>query len=372
MILLIAKTATKEHLDNIIANLALLGLAGRTVAAGGSLVVAVAGDTRGMPTHRFSSLPGVEKVVRFDPQCPLVLESSPAPVQIGTQVIIGEGQPVIMAGPCAVESRQQIATIAEAVRISGASMLRGGIWKPRSSPYDFTGLGEPALEHLAAAGEAAGLPVVAEVMSPEQVQVAEPYLDMLQIGARNMYNYELLKAVGRTNRPVLLKRSFSATLTELLQAAEYIMLAGNPRIVLCERGIRTFEGFTRNTLDLSAVPALKSLSGLPVVVDPSHATGRRELIRPMARAAIACGADGLLIEVHTDPASALSDSAQAIIPETLRQIVDDVHRLCWALAGADDSLVAVESIAHGVKEPVASGTLPGLPLAGFALPRTPY
>ncbi len=209
--------------------------------------------------------------------------------------------------------------------------MRGGAYKPRTSPYDFQGLGLDGFKFLYEAKQLTGLPIVSEVMSAKQIELAEPFVDIFQIGARNMYNYELLKEVGRTRRPVLLKRGLTATIQELLCAAEYILLEGNTQVILCERGIRTFETHTRNTLDLSAVAVLKSLVPLPVIVDPSHGTGRRELIRPMSRAAIACGADGLLIEVHDHPCDALSDGDQAITSATLKEIIADVHKIHSAL-----------------------------------------
>lgn len=265
-------------------------------------------------------------------QCPLALNADKVEIRFENGAIIGGGRdPIIIAGPCAVESRAQVIRLATKVKESGAMLLRGGAYKPRTSPYDFRGLGREALGYLSEAREATGLPVVSEVMSPEHVAVAEPFVDMFQIGARNMYNYELLTAVGRTRRPVLLKRALSATISELLQAAEYILLEGNPQVVLCERGIRTFETHTRNTLDLSAVAALKTMTELPVLVDPSHGTGRPELVRPMSRAAIACGADGLLIEVHDEPSQALSDGSQAVSPAVLQAIIADTRAIRQAL-----------------------------------------
>lgn len=242
-------------------------------------------------------------------------------------VTIGGGMPVVIAGPCSIESREHALQSARTVRAAGARMMRGGAFKPRTSPYDFQGLGQEGLEYLLEAKRLTGLPIVSEVMSAEQVEQAMSFVDVFQIGARNMYNYELLKEVGRTRKPVLLKRAMSATIHELLNSAEYILLEGNSQVILCERGIRTFETHTRNTLDLSAVAALKTMTPLPVIVDPSHGTGRPELIRPLSRAAIACGADGLLIEVHDQPCSAMSDGDQAISSATLREIIADVHKI---------------------------------------------
>ena len=244
-------------------------------------------------------------------------------------------KPVVIAGPCSVENEEQILQLAHEVKQAGATMLRGGAFKPRTSPYDFCGLGEEALKYLHHAKQLTGLPVVSEVMSAAQVEQALPYIDVLQIGTRNMSNYELLKEVGRTDKVVMLKRGMSATIDELLQAAEYILLEGNDRVVLCERGIRTYETSTRNTLDLSCVPILKALCDFPIIVDPSHGTGRRDLIRPMSRAAIACGADGVMIETHCDPKHSISDAAQAITPEMLKDIIVDMNTIAEALAERD-------------------------------------
>jgi 3-deoxy-7-phosphoheptulonate synthase len=237
----------------------------------------------------------------------------------------------VVAGPCAVESWEQLEAAARAARESGARLLRGGAFKPRTSPYAFQGLGEEGLRLLARARELTGLPVVTEVMSPEAVPLVESYADALQIGARNMQNYDLLRAVGRARKPVLLKRGLSATLEELLMAAEYVVAGGNGRVILCERGIRTYERATRNTLDLAAVPALKDVSHLPVVVDPSHGTGRRSLVAPMALAAVAAGADGLMVEVHPWPDRALSDGPQSLTPAMLADLMVRVRAVARAV-----------------------------------------
>lgn len=243
------------------------------------------------------------------------------------QVHIGGGQPVYLAGPCSVESEKQITEIAELIQGS-AHILRGGAFKPRTSPYSFQGLGEEGLRFLKAAGERVGLPVVTEVMSEEEVDLVADYVDMLQIGARNMQNYALLKKVGAQEKPVLLKRGLAATIGEFLLSAEYILAAGNKQVVLCERGIRTFSNsYTRNTLDISAVPILKHLTHLPVIVDPSHATGSWDLIEPLAKASIAAGADGLMIEVHNHPSEALSDGPQSLKPEKFNALVQDLNAL---------------------------------------------
>lgn len=241
-------------------------------------------------------------------------------VRVG-DVLIGGDQPVFIAGPCSIESAEQVRQIAQAVK-GHAHILRGGAFKPRSSPYSFQGLAEEGLILLKEAGQEAGLPTVSEVVSPEDVELVAQYVDMLQVGARNMQNYSLLKKVGRTGKPVLLKRGLAATIEEWLMSAEYIMSEGNPNVVLCERGIRTFEPLTRNTLDISAVPVIHHMSHLPVLVDPSHAAGAWNLVEPLALAAVAAGADGLMIEVHNHPDEALSDGPQSLLPKRYCQLVE--------------------------------------------------
>jgi len=234
---------------------------------------------------------------------------------------------LVIAGPCSVESREQVTAIAKAVKEAGANMLRGGAYKPRTSPYSFQGLGRVGLEYLREAGDLAGLPIITEVIDTRDVYLVSEYADVLQIGARNMQNFSLLQEVGKIDKPVLLKRGMNATIEEWLNCAEYIMAGGNHKVILCERGIRTHETYTRNTLDLSAVVALKELTHLPVVVDPSHATGRREMIEPMSLAAIVVGADGLEIEVHNCPEKALSDAAQQITPEQFKELLNTINKL---------------------------------------------
>lgn len=245
-------------------------------------------------------------------------------VQVGSHKI-GDGSVTVIAGPCSVEGRQEIIEIAKELRREGAHLLRGGAFKPRSSPYSFQGLGETGLKFLAEAREVTGLPIVSEVMDIENLPMACAYIDMIQIGARNMQNYPLLKAVGRTTKPVLLKRGLSATIEEWLMSAEYILSEGNPNVVLCERGIRTFETATRNTLDLNAVPVIKHLSHLPIIVDPSHGTGVARYVPTMSMAAIAAGADGLILEAHQCPESALSDGQQSITPEEFSRLMQKVE-----------------------------------------------
>jgi 3-deoxy-7-phosphoheptulonate synthase len=252
-------------------------------------------------------------------------------VKLARGVAIGGEVVVVMAGPCSVESAGQIDSIAASVAASGARILRGGAFKPRSSPYSFQGIGQQGLELLRKAGDKYNLCVVSEVMDQTQIPIMLDYVDMLQVGARNMQNYNLLRELGKVAKPVLLKRGISATIEELLLSAEYIMAGGNYNVVLCERGIRTFESYTRNTLDISAIPVIQKLSHLPIVVDPSHGTGRRDKVAPMARAALAAGADGLLIEVHNDPDKALSDGAQSLFPEQFGQLMTQLRMIAPAV-----------------------------------------
>ena len=247
-------------------------------------------------------------------------------IELSNGVKIGDGSLQIMAGPCSVESEEQVTEIAKRVKLSGASILRGGAFKPRTSPYAFQGLKAEGLDLLKAARKATGLPIVTEIMRVSHIDMFEN-VDIIQVGARNMQNFELLKELGKVNKPILLKRGLSATIEECLMSAEYIMAGGNDQVILCERGIRTYETFTRNTLDLSAIPIVKSLSHLPVVVDPSHATGKSWLVEPMAIAAVAAGADGLIIEVHNDPAHALCDGAQSLTPDQFDSLAKKVFKL---------------------------------------------
>lgn len=256
--------------------------------------------------------------------------------------IIGGSVPTIMAGPCSVESVENIVEIAEAVKKAGGHVLRGGAFKPRSSPYSFQGHGEEGLKMMAIAREKTSLPIISEVMEPDKVSLCAQYVDILQIGARNMQNYPLLRAVGKTGKPVMLKRGLSATIEEWLMAAEYILAQGNPNVILCERGIRTFETATRNTMDLNAIPVVQHLSHLPVIVDPSHGIGKREFVRPMARAGIAAGATGVIVEIHPTPANAMSDAAQTLDFAEFSEMTQEVKRVAAAIYSvADRPLVRV-------------------------------
>ena len=293
-------------------------------------ILGAEGDAAGLNQERLSQLPGVERVMRVsEPYKKANRKYHPddSVIDIGAGVTVGGKKLAVIAGPCSVESEEQIAQVAQAVKSAGACALRGGAYKPRTSPYAFQGMGVDGIHLLEQARAATGLPMVTELMSPDQLPMFEDRVDVIQIGARNMQNFDLLKKVGRYHKPVLLKRGLSNTVEEWLMSAEYIMSEGNPNVILCERGIRTFETYTRNTLDLSAVLAVKRQSHLPVVVDPSHACGKAWMVERMAMAAVAAGADGLLIEVHNDPPHALCDGAQSVTPAQFSAIMDKLKTL---------------------------------------------
>lgn len=293
-------------------------------------VIGIVGDERGLVSEKIQTMSGVEKVIPT--QKPYKLASrewkKDNTIINVNGVEIGGNRITIIAGPCGVESETQLLEIAQAVKDAGAHILRGGAFKPRTSPYSFQGLGERGLELLALARERTGLAIITEVVNPSQVELVAQYADILQIGARNSQNFALLQEAGKSNKPVFLKRGMMSNLEEYLMCAEYIMANGNYNVILCERGIRTFETSTRNTMDISAIPMIKSLSHLPVFADPSHATGKRALVPPIAKAAIAAGADGLMIEVHNHPEKALSDGAQAILPEEFVALMKNLKQLC--------------------------------------------
>jgi len=297
------------------------------------IVLGVIGNVENLVSVPFYAYNGVEEIIRIVKPYKLAsreFKSFDTTVKV-KDVIIGGKEVIVMAGPCVVENEQQIFEIAHQVKTLGAKILRGGAFKPRTSPYSFQGLGEEGLKLLAQAGEEAGLAVVTEVMSVNQIDLIAKYTDIFQVGARNMQNFVLLQELGKIKKPILLKRGLSATIEELLLSAEYILSEGNYEVILCERGIRTFENYTRNTLDLSAIPAIKRLSHLPIIVDPSHATGKWRLVSPMAKAAIAAGADGLLIEVHPDPKSSLSDGAQTLRLDTFTQLMKELSPIVQAV-----------------------------------------
>ena len=338
MIIVMKAGATQQQIEHVFDKVRELGFKVHPIYGELRTVIACVGDERGKSRlQALDSLDGVENVVPILKPFKLASKewhgartsiSIPAPIGSGNpQVIIGGETIVVMAGPCSVESREQILLSAELVKKAGAKVLRGGAFKPRTSPYSFQGLEEEGLKLLAEAREKTGLLIATEVITPTDVALVADYSDIMQIGARNMQNFILLKEVGKLKKPILLKRGQSSTLKELLMSAEYIMAQGNEQVILCERGIRTFEDYTRNTCDLAAVPALKELSHLPVIVDPSHATGIRSLVTPIAKAAIAAGADGLIVEVHPNPEEAFSDGAQSLMPEQFEILMDWVRKL---------------------------------------------
>ena len=329
MVIIMNPEATAENIKAVISTIEEAGLEAKVMDGASQRIVGVIGDKRKLGDVTFEAMDGVEKTVAISKSYKLASrEFHPRSSVVDVAgVKIGDGTPVVMSGPCAVESREQLFEAADIVKKAGAQFLRGGAYKPRTSPYSFQGLEEQGLKFLAEARERTGLKVVTEVTTVEAVDRVAAYADMLQIGARNMQNFGLLKAVGKSSKPVLLKRGLAATLDEWLNAAEYIMNEGNPDVVLCERGIRTYETYTRNTLDLSAVAAVKHLSHLPIIVDPSHGTGKWRMVQPMAYAAIAAGADGLMIEMHPNPAKALSDGPQSLTPEHFERVMNGVRKL---------------------------------------------
>ena len=329
MVIIMDPDATAENIKSVISVIHDAGLEAKVMEGAAQQIVGVIGDKRRLGEVNFESMKGVETTVAISKSYKLASrEFHPQSSVIDVAgVKIGDGTPVVMSGPCAVESREQLFEAADIVKAAGAQFLRGGAYKPRTSPYSFQGLEEQGLKFLAEARERTGLKVVTEVTTVEAVDRVAAYADMLQVGARNMQNFGLLKAVGKAGKPVLLKRGLAATIDEWLNAAEYIMNEGNPDVVLCERGIRTYETYTRNTLDLSAVAAVKHLSHLPIIVDPSHGTGKWRMVQPMAYAAIAAGADGLMIEMHPNPAKALSDGPQSLTPEHFERVMNGVKKL---------------------------------------------
>jgi len=333
MIITMQPGASKEQVQDVIAAIEGQGLSTHVIVGVEQTVIGAVGESHAVNKEVFEVIPGVASVVRISQ--PYKLASRQFHPQDSVFPLdgfsVGGEEIALIAGPCSVETRAQLLETAQAVREAGANALRGGVFKPRTSPYVFQGLGEEGLEYLAEARELTGMPVVAEVMSIAQIEVMVKYVDVLQIGARNMQNFSLLRAVGEVRKPVLLKRGISATIEELLMASEYILSGGNPRVMLCERGIRTFETATRNTTDINAVPVLKSLTHLPVILDPSHSTGQAAYVASVAKAAVAAGADGLIVEVHSDPAHALSDGAQSLTPEQFARLVKQVDAVAQAV-----------------------------------------
>lgn len=333
MIVVMQKGATRASIANVIVRIEQAGYRAHVSEGEERTIVGIIGNGRPLDREQIGRMAGVERTVPILRPFKLASrEFHPHDTVVSVNGIsIGGPQVIVIGGPCAVESREQMCEAAQAVRDAGAHMLRGGAFKPRTSPYSFQGMGEQGLRILAEAREATSLPIVTEVMEPQMVPLVTTYADVLQVGARNMQNYALLNAIGESQRPVMLKRGMMSTIEELLMSAEYILSHGNERVILCERGIRTFETYTRNTLDLSAVPLLKQLSHLPVVVDPSHGTGKWELVEPLSLAAIASGADGLLIEVHPHPEAALSDGAQSLKPGRFSTLVQRARAVAEAV-----------------------------------------
>jgi 3-deoxy-7-phosphoheptulonate synthase len=338
MIIVLKPHSTPDVIQHVLERIESMGFTPHLSQGVARTIIGVIGDEDKLQAEPLQAIPGVEQVV------PILKPYKLASREFHDEesvfdikgVRVGGGHLMMIAGPCAIEGEAILNEIAAHVRDAGANVLRGGAFKPRTSPYSFQGLGEDGLKMLKAAGERFGMPIVTEVMDPRQVELIERYTDIFQIGARNMQNFDLLKEVGKTRTPVLLKRGMSATVKDLLMSAEYVLAQGNKEVILCERGVRTFEDSTRNTLDLSIVPNAKGLSHLPIIVDPSHATGRPDLIPAMARAGIAAGADGIHIEVHSCPEKALSDGPQALLPDKYARLMDELRQLAEVMGKTID------------------------------------
>jgi len=348
MMIIMKASATPQQVENVINQIKSEGLAVHLSQGVETTIIGAIGETHSIPTDRFEGLDGVEAVQRITQPYKLASRQfHPEKTILSLDgFTVGGDEIAVIAGPCAVESRSQIVETALAVKEAGACALRGGVFKPRTSPYSFQGLGEEGLEYLAEAREKTGLPIVVEIMSQVQIDVMVKYVDVLQVGARNMQNFNLLRAVGETRTSVLLKRGLSATIEELLMSAEYILAGGNQRVMLCERGIRTFETSTRNTTDINAVPVLKNLTHLPVILDPSHSTGHADYVAAVARAGIAAGGDGLIVEVHPDPAHAASDGKQSLKPERFAAMVKQVGQIAQIM-GRSLAVVQSEYVKQG-------------------------
>ncbi len=334
MIIVMKPEAAEKDINHVIESIEKVGLKGILLQGTNRNVIAIIGDERVLPADFWDVLPGVEKSVPI--LAPYKLASKEGKdfktvVHLGNGKKVGGDQIAVIAGPCAIENKEQIIEIAKRVRDAGATALRGGAFKPRSNPYTFQGLQEEGLVHLARAREEVGLPIVTEVLTPEHVKLVSKYSDILQIGTRNMQNFLLLRAVGESGKPVILKRGMSATVEEFLLAAEYVLAQNNPNVILCERGIRTFETHTRFTLSLSIVPLLREMTHLPVIVDPSHGTGKRSLVNPMSKGSIAVGADGLLIETHPEPEKSFVDGPQTITLEAFDNLMQELRPVAEAV-----------------------------------------
>jgi 3-deoxy-7-phosphoheptulonate synthase len=337
MLVVMQSHATDEQVRDVCARIESLGLRPHPIPGAGRTAIGITGNNGAIDTGALESMPGVIECIPVSKPYKLVsrdVKEENTIVRVPTplgEVTFGGKAVGMVAGPCAIETREQAFTIAKSIRDSGARLFRGGAYKPRTSPYSFQGLCEPGLQILAEVREEFGLGIITEAIDNESLDLVEKYADVIQVGARNMQNFSLLKRAGRAHKPVLLKRGMSATLDEFLMAAEYVLSEGNYQVILCERGVRTFTDHTRNTLDLSVVPAVQRRSHLPIVVDPSHGTGRRNKVLPLSRAAVAVGADGILVEVHHDPARALSDGPQSILPEEFEQLMGEVRAIAAVL-----------------------------------------
>lgn len=334
MIIVLRPDATEEQVNHIIEKVQKLGLKPHVSRGVERTIIGLIGPEDVLRVTPLEVFPGVEKVMPVLAPYKLVsreFKRENSVIELGKGIKIGDKKIIVMAGPCAIESEENLRVIATEVKSAGASVLRGGAFKPRTSPYAFQGLGEEGLKYLKKVGEELGMVTVSEVMDPRDVELVAGYIDILQVGARNMQNFNLLREIGLTKKPVLLKRGMSSTVKEMLMSAEYILSGGNFNVLLCERGIRTFEDSTRSTLDLSAVPLVKQLSHLPIVVDPSHAAGKWGLVPSLSKAAVAAGADALIIEVHNQPEDALSDGAQSLIPSNFSQLMKELKTLAKAI-----------------------------------------
>lgn len=333
MVVVMSESATEENIQKVISKLTEMKFDVHRSTGVNQTVLGAVGDKRGLDPRMLEVMPDVYKVIQITEPYKLASRTfhpEDTVVQV-KDVRIGGDQLVMMAGPCSVEGRDEIKETARIVRKAGAKVLRGGAFKPRTSPYSFQGMGEEGLKYLHEAAAENDMVSVSEVMESSQIPLMLEHVDILQVGARNMQNFSLLRDLGKIRKPILLKRGMSATIEELLMAAEYIMAGGNFDVILCERGIRTFENYTRNTLDISAIPVVKKLSHLPIIADPSHATGRRDKVAPMARASIAAGTDGLLVEVHQNPEQALSDGAQSLYPEQFEKLMQELDIIARAV-----------------------------------------
>lgn len=341
MLIVMKSEATAAQVEEVLSIIRDLGFKPHPMPGATRTAIGITGNQGPIDPAHFENIPGVAEAIRVSKPYKLVgrdLKHEDTIIKVG-DVEIGGSEPAIIAGPCAVETLDQTMEIAEVVASCGVKLFRGGAFKPRTSPYSFQGLGEGGLKILAEVRERLGMQIVTEVLDTETADLVEEYADIIQVGARNMQNFSLLRRVGQARKPVMLKRGMSATLEEFLLAAEYIMAEGNYNVILCERGVRTFADHTRNTLDLSIVPAVQNRSHLPIIIDPSHGTGKRHKVIPLARAGIAVGADGIMVEVHTHPERALSDGPQALLPDMFRQLVTDVQAIHKVIAQTETSLV---------------------------------